>query len=166
MSNSRKKQRHIENMKKFSERTQRLQGKDLPLFHNLLRQLYRRAHPDLMKSHSETMSRINDTSMQELNGVLSTVKGKSEFPQAIDKRFTFYMKNTTTSEYQKYELLLKTSGGDCRKQLRTSFEQFFQLTGICNTSFQWDAGYFPALTNTEAEKVLEEELQERERHQD
>jgi hypothetical protein len=111
MSNKKQKQR--EKMQKFNERTKRMQGKDLPLFHGLLRQLYRRAHPDLVKSTSETMSKINDTSMQELNGVLSTVKEKSEFPHAIDKNFTFYLKGKD-SEYEKFELSLKTSGGDCR----------------------------------------------------
>ena len=94
------------------------------------------AHPDLLLSHSETMSKINDNSMKELNGVLSTCKQPSEYPPAIDKVFVFYMKKE--SEYEKFSLHLKTSGGDSRKQLKRTFEEFFSRTGINNTPFRWD----------------------------
>jgi hypothetical protein len=98
--------------------------------------LYLSAHPDLLLSHSETMASINDNSMKELNGVLSTVKLPSEYPPAIDKVFVFYMKRGT--DYEKFSLHLETSGGDSRKQLKTTFEEFFARTDINHTSFRWD----------------------------
>lgn len=66
------------------------------------------AHPDLLLAHSETMSKINDNSMKELNGVLSTVKLPSEYPPAIDKVFVFYLKKDAA--YEKFTLHLETSG--------------------------------------------------------
>jgi hypothetical protein len=82
------------------------------------------------------MSKINDNSMKELNGVLSTVKQPSEYPPAIDKVFVFYLKKG--SEYEKFTLHLETSGGDSRKRMRTTFEDFFARTDINHTSFRWD----------------------------
>eukprot|EP00602_Paraphysomonas_sp_CaronLab_P009363 CAMPEP_0185038058 /NCGR_PEP_ID=MMETSP1103-20130426/33245_1 /TAXON_ID=36769 /ORGANISM="Paraphysomonas bandaiensis, Strain Caron Lab Isolate" /LENGTH=102 /DNA_ID=CAMNT_0027576323 /DNA_START=200 /DNA_END=508 /DNA_ORIENTATION=- len=91
------------------------------------------------------MARVNDNSMQELNGVLSTVKATTEYPAAMDKQFTFYMKSSDGT-YEKFELAIKTSGGDCRNQLKTTFQNFFEVTGISSTPFQWDAEYFPPVT--------------------
>jgi hypothetical protein len=46
-----------------------------------------------------------------------------------------------------------------RKQLKTSFERFFLVTGICETSFQWDEDYFPSLNANEAkEKAMNEAM--------
>ena len=139
---------------KQKERSQRYQQKysikneeNLQSFHSLLRQLYRKTHPDLVRSHSEVMSKINDNSMQELNGVLSTIK-TSDFPPAIDKKFIFYVKDNNQI-YQKHELHLKTSGGDCRKQLKTIFQSFFQVTGISDQPFKWDTDYFPIMKYSE-----------------
>lgn len=144
---SNRKLKQKERSQRYSEKYSLKNEQNLQSFHSLLRQLYRKTHPDLVRSHSEAMSKVNDTSMQELNGVLSTIK-TTDFPPAIDKRFTFYVKNSTQS-YEKFELHLKTSGGDCRKQLKTTFESFFKITGISDTSFKWDVEYFPVLKYSE-----------------
>jgi hypothetical protein len=143
---SNRKLRQKEKASRFAQKIAQTNELNLPTFHALLRQLYRKIHPDLVRSHSETMSKVNDTSMQELNGVLSTVK-TVDYPRVLDKRFIFYAKDIN-SIYQPHELHLKTSGGDCRKQLKGTFEVFFKRVGILATdggSFRWDAEYFPVL---------------------
>lgn len=145
---SNKKLKQKERSQRYSEKYSIKNEQNLQSFHSLLRQLYRKTHPDLVRSHSEVMSKVNDISMQELNGVLSTIK-TTDFPPAIDKRFIFYVKDTKTQAYEKHELHLKTSGGDCRKQLKTTFETFFKTTGISDTAFRWDADYFPVLKYTD-----------------
>lgn len=82
------------------------------------------------------MSKTNDNSLKELNGVLSTVKQPSEYPPAIDKVFIFYLKKG--GDYEKFTLHLETSGGDSRKRMKTTFEEFFSKTDISHTSFRWD----------------------------
>lgn len=94
------------------------------------------AHPDLLLSYSEAMSKVNDNSLKELNGVLSTVKQPSEYPPAIDKVFVFYLKKD--ADYEKFTLHLETSGGDSRKQLKNTFEEFFSRADISHTPFRWD----------------------------
>lgn len=150
MSNRKMKQK--ERAKRYSEKIALNKEENLQSFHSLLRQLYRKSHPDLVRSHSESMSKINDTSMQELNGILTTVK-TSDYPPAIDKKFIFYVKGST-QVYEQYELHLKTSGGDCRKQLKKTFEGFFKATGISDAPFRWDAEYFPVTKYTDLEKEM------------
>jgi hypothetical protein len=141
---SNKKLRQKEKASRFAQKISQSNELSLPTFHNLLRQLYRKIHPDLVRSHSEMMSKVNDTSMQELNGVLSTVK-TIDYPRVIDKRFIFYAKDKD-SIYQQHELHLKTSGGDCRKQLKGTFEIFFKQIGVlAEGSFRWDVEYFPVM---------------------
>lgn len=147
-----KKEKQKLRAQRFNEKMKASKNDDAPNFQSLLRQLYRRSHPDLVKSYSEEMSRVNDNSMKELNGVLSSIK-TTEFPPALDKSFTFYMKDQNQS-YETFELRLKTSGGECRKQLKKTFEAFFLKTGISSTPFRWDSEYFPVLKYDDA-RVLE-----------
>lgn len=150
---SNKKLRQKEKAARYAQKISQNNEQNLPTFHSLLRQLYRKTHPDLVRSHSEAMSKINDVSMQELNGVLSTVK-TTDYPRVLDRRFIFYVKDLNQT-YNQHELHLKTSGGDCRKQLKTTFEIFFKKTGISETSFRWDSDYFPVIKYSD---VVDEEV--------
>jgi hypothetical protein len=149
---SNKKLRQKEKAARYAQKMSQNNEQNFPTFHSLLRQLYRKTHPDLVRSHSETMSKANDISMQELNGVLSTVK-TTDYPRVLDRRFVFYVKDMNQT-YNQHELHLKTSGGDCRKQLKTTFELFFKETGISDSPFRWDNEYFPVIKYSD---VIEEE---------
>ncbi len=50
----------------------------------------------------------------------------------------------TTSEVQPFVLSIRTGGGDCRRPLTVSFEQFFTSTGLTTDGkFHWNKEYFP-----------------------
>ena len=52
-------------------------------------------------------------------------------------------------------LRLNTSGGDCKKQITTSFAEFFQRARILpegkSVSFEWNKEYFPVKVYTASE---------------
>ena len=52
--------------------------------------------------------------------------------------------STTAPEIQSYKLSIRTGGGDCRRQLTASFEQFFTSAGLLQEGkFQLNKEYFP-----------------------
>lgn len=115
---------------------------DLPQFQDLLRSLYKKAHPDLLRSSNPEMADTNDKSFQVLNGVISTIKTYNEYPPQMIRSIPFHLKRTDGS-YTKVELSIRTAGGDCRKSLANSFELFFRDAGICNSRFAWGKDFFP-----------------------
>ena len=104
-----------------------------------LRNLYKRSHPDILRSTNAEYAQVNSDSMQILNGILSTVKKANSYPPATHKDIPFYVKvtmnNNSGSNYnsnnsdeqvvQRHLLCIRTAGGDCKKQLKISLEQFF-----------------------------------------
>ena len=118
---------------------------ELPTVKELLRHLYRRAHPDILRAAHPKLADINSFSIQELNGVLSTIKDNDEenpYPPRISKNIIFHMKNKDDDKTKSCELLIRTGGGDCRKQLTKSLSQFFKKTGILTDGqFKWDAEF-------------------------
>jgi len=115
---------------------------NLPEFKDLLRQLYRSSHPDLIRSANPEMSIINDISLQKLNGILSTIKERNEFPAATIQDIPFFVKKPN-NEYEKISLRINLAGGDCRHQLAGCFEKFFSKAGINEGKFRWGDEYFP-----------------------
>lgn len=127
------------------------QQADTPLFSNLIREFYKRSHPDILRSDYPDHATINMESMQVLNGVLSTIKEESQYPPRMLQNVTFFIRSQNKT-VEKHELRILTAGGDCRKQLSLSFELFFQQTGILpnKRKFRWDKDYFPTMNNNEA----------------
>ena len=123
----------------------------LPEFAHLMRQLYKRAHPDLLRSTSPELAANNDESMQTVNGILSTVKTYNEFPAQIVKTIPFHLR-MPDGNLERHDLRIQTAGGDCKRQLTVAFEAFFVVTGILpkrtttgggKDAFQWSKEYFP-----------------------
>jgi hypothetical protein len=82
--------------------------------------------------------------MQVLNGVLSAVKTYNEYPPQIVKRIPFHMKTVGADTVTCFHLNIITAGGDSKKQITRTFQEFFAKTGISEDgSFQWDKEYFP-----------------------
>ena len=110
-------------------------------FSTVLKQLYKRTHPDLLRSKCETSAEHNDKSWQVLNGILSTVK-ESAYPPAINKQVKLFMSSPTGLE--PVELRIQTAGGDCRRSLTKSFSELFvnaKLLKVDDT-IVWDEEYF------------------------
>lgn len=121
---------------------------NLPDFQKLIRELYKKAHPDILYSTYPKEASVNDASMQILNGIITTLKSTEEYPQATRKKIPFYMKGST-SKLECRHLDIRIGGGYCKKQLTKSFEAFFADCGIHRGSFNWNSGYFPfAITNS------------------
>jgi Domain of unknown function (DUF4460) len=126
----------------------------IPDFHELLRQLYRKSHPDLLRASHPQFAEVNDSSMQLLNGILSTIKKYNEYPAQIVKTIPFHIRDGEVIKIA--HLKIQTAGGDCRRSLSTSFQNFFLDVGITNKetggSFSWGKDYFPTSGSVNTEE--------------
>lgn len=120
---------------------------NLPDFKSILRQFYKKAHPDLIRAFSAEAAEANDKSFQVLNGVLSTIKGTDEYPPAMHKTLQFYLLRSETS-LARIDLNLRTAGGDSKNQLAKCFSQFFMSAGVLDKAvgnFKWNDEFFQPL---------------------
>lgn len=131
----------------------------LPEFQVLLRQLYRKSHPDLLRASHPSAAEVNDSSMQLLNGILTTIKKYNEYPAQIVKTIPFYMKSG--DDLIVVNLKIQTAGGDCRRALTGSFREFFFDTGIIQSKtgsqFSWGKDYFPIVPGENDDMKIDEE---------
>jgi hypothetical protein len=135
-------------LKQEQYRQENLAAQEAPDFASMMRQLYRKSHPDLLRHSRPDLADINDQSMQLLNGILSTIK-TNEYPPRIVKDITFYMKVANDSEYKPYLLSIRTGGGDCKNHLTETFAAFFVMTGLSQSGkFVWNKEYFPLEIDT------------------
>jgi Domain of unknown function (DUF4460) len=144
----------------------------LPQFSSLLRVLYKKSHPDLLRASHPELAEANDVSMRTLNGILTTLKQYNEYPAQIIQTLPFHMKNSKTGAIEEVDLRIKTAGGDSARSLTASFEDFFlrssilqipeqeqsALTSVKKSGecFRWDKEYFPT------ESLLEQDEQDEE----
>jgi hypothetical protein len=123
--------------------------KDLPKFQTLMRAMYRKVHPDLLKASHPELSKVNDSSMQILNSVITSIKKYNDFPPQIVKSIPFYI--IDDGEARLLQLRILTAGGECQKSLTKSFAGFFAEAGILmiednnnkTPAFIWDKDFFP-----------------------
>ena len=148
-SSSKQKDRRLHQQQKYNQNKNDISD-DIPEFQVLLRQLYKKSHPDLLRSSYPNESIINDNSMQLLNGVLSAIKSTTEMPPAMRKSIPFYLKSPNSKELKAISLNINTSGGYSKNQITTTFENFFIEAGITtkdNGKFKWNDDYFPPITS-------------------
>ena len=133
------------------------QDEDTPKFSNMIRQLYRKSHPDLLRASHPDFATSNDQSMQILNSVLTAIKTYNEFPPQIIKNIPFYLKVTGSDSLTHVDLNIRTAGGDSKRLITRTFEEFFAKAGISKDGkFAWDREYFPTKTVAEAEVYANE----------
>jgi hypothetical protein len=129
----------------------------VPTLNEVMRNLYKRIHPDLLTNYPE-QKHINEQSLMTLQGLLNALKdasGDTPYPKIINAILPFYLRGKTSGHFQKSELLLHTTGTACKAIVQKQLETFFKQTGLA-TSFTWDAEYFPAKT-IPSERMSEEE---------
>ena len=131
----------------YEERNKRLangnSNGNVPQFSQLLKTFYLKAHPDLIRSVNSQYSEENDNSFQQLNEVISSIKECNSYPPQISKSLAFNLMNKDR-QFTKVNLIIKTPGGDCRKLLSKTFQDFFQSAGIYDGGrFAWGKEYFP-----------------------
>lgn len=122
---SRAQQRKRETLQRLSGSKQAVPPTvEAPRFSVLLKQLYKRTHPDLLRSRCAVSAEHNDKQWQVLNGILSSVRGDvGEYPRAISQTMTLYLLGATTLE--PVQLRIQTAGGDCKRSLTKSFTDLF-----------------------------------------
>lgn len=124
-----------------------VQQVDLPEFSSLMREMYKKGHPDIVRSADKAKSEINDNSFQVLNGILTTIK-TTAYPPQIIQTIPFYLKTETGLRCT--ELHVKTAGGECKRQVTKSFSDFFIASGIAPSGqFKWSKEYFPVTNITD-----------------
>ncbi len=117
---------------------QRLELEKLPKFSSLIRQFYKRSHPDLLRASHPEYAQINDQSMQILNDVITTIKSVDKTQKLLIKKIPFYMKTTGSTEVTLIEMNLKSM------MMKRSFEQFFIASKISEDGvFVWDKDFYP-----------------------
>ena len=89
---NRNKERRKYQQQKYENKNNDNNHNSLPEFQVLLRQLYKKSHPDLLRSSFPSESIINDNSMQLLNSVLTSIKSTDDMPPAMKKSIPFYIK--------------------------------------------------------------------------
>jgi hypothetical protein len=119
-------------------------GANVPTFNDLLRQFYKRSHPDLLRSSYPDYAEINDRSLQLLNGILSSCKEYNKNPPQTSLSIPFHIMSENNTIVA-HELKIRTNGGDCRSHLTKSFQTFFVESGVCKNGgkFVWGKEFFP-----------------------
>ena len=97
------------------------EANQLPEFNYLIKSFYKKAHPDIIRSHNQQYANENDIAFQQLNSIISTIK-TNEFPPLISKTILFHMKSNDV--FKQVNLVIRTSGGDCKKSLSKQFQVF------------------------------------------
>ena len=145
-ASSRRRQKYLNKWaKKLDTEEQKvIDAKDMPKFGTLLKQVYKKSHPDLLSSSHPELAQVNDQSIQLLNGVLSSVKTMGEFPPQIVQTIPLHLLDPENGT-RNITLRIETAGGDCKKSLTKSFETFFEDAGV-GQKFVWDAQYFESQT--------------------
>ena len=141
--------RRKERLKERSERyiAKFAEDPNRPFLQSLLRAFYMKAHPDVIRHSKPDLADVNTTSIQVLNGVLSTLKVANDYPPRICQSIPFHVK--VGELIVLHHLELETAGGDSKRQLTDSFTKFFKSVGILETkSFVWDKEYFPEVRQT------------------
>ena len=118
-------------------------------FSALLRQLYKKTHPDLLRSRCSTSADHNDKMWQTVNGVLSTVK-ENAYPPAINQDIKLFLAGPGQpgTPLESVETRIHTAGGDCKRSLTRSFSalfvsaKLFKLDQGQEPLFAWDGEYF------------------------
>lgn len=111
-------------------------------FGHLLKQLYKKTHPDLLRSTCAISASHNDKQWQVLNGILSTIKD-NQYPPAIRSQMSLFLHGSSTP-LQSVQLTIHTAGGDCKRSLTKSFSELFAQASLLTATaeFEWDSDYF------------------------
>ena len=116
----------------------------VPYLNDVLRNLWKRIHPDLMVAYP-VQREVNEQSLMTLQGLLTALKdtsGDNRYPRIANAVLVFYLRGDKPGHVRKAELLLHTTGTACKDIIQKQLETFFQQTGLA-TTFKWDAEYFP-----------------------
>lgn len=112
-----------------------------------MRKLAFLVHPDRFPGALAPQAEVNAVSLAALQGLLSTVqKSKDSHPPAQIQRLAFHV-HAQGGGTRRVEVLLKTTGGNCRAVVEKSLAGLFAQLGL-PPSFRWGSGDWDILSET------------------
>ena len=116
-------------------------GSPMPRFADLMRAVYKRSHPDLLRAKYPDVADRNEEGLQVINGILSTIKAYNGYPPQLIKRIPIaLLPQGDSKELIQCSLEIKTGGGECKKSLTTSFSDLFNQAGLLQADAPQDKG--------------------------
>lgn len=137
----------------MERRQQQLDANEqLPLLSNVMKKLYFKVHPDRFGTAPEEVRRTNEDSFQRLSGFMGTIRAKEDhLPPADVQRLRFFVKEEG-DELREVELVLRTTGGNCKNVVAKSLGEFFAQVGLPER-FEWDPGMWGYNLSLEQRRV-------------
>lgn len=132
-------------------------AKKIPTLNDLMRQLYKKIHPDLMMDYPEQKEQ-NEKSLgtfQNFIGQLKNVDGNEKYPVIRNASLPFFLRTATPGHFQRVELFLHTDAAFNKKVIEKQLCGFFKSIGL-SSSFKWDDEYFPFKGKPDFKKENEE----------
>ena len=110
-----------------------------------MRKLAFLVHPDRFPGPLAAQAEVNAVSLAALQGLLSTVqKSKDSHPPAQIQRLAFHV-HAPGGGTRRVEVLLKTTGGNCKAVVEKSLAGLFAQLGL-PPSFRWGSGDWDILS--------------------
>lgn len=118
--------------------------KRIPTLNDLMRNFYKKIHPDLMLAYPEQREQ-NDQSLSVLQSFLTSLKdnnGNEKYPVLRNATLPFYLRTPKQGHFQHVELLLHSEATLNKKLIEQQLVGFFKTAGV-GSQFKWDDEYFP-----------------------
>lgn len=123
---------------------QAAKAKKVPSLNDVMRQLYKKIHPDLMMDYPEQKEQ-NEKSLgtfQNFLGQLKNIDGNEKYPGIKNASLPFYLRTATPGHFQRVELFLHTDATFNKKGIEKQLCNFFKSINL-GSQFRWDDEYFP-----------------------
>ena len=125
----------------------------------MLRQFYKKVHPDLFGRFPE-LKEANEESLQVLMSVLETIKSNNaEYVPVRTEKVYFYVRTDKPDHFMKVPVTLRTTGNHCHHVVAESLSKLFERCGL-PASFQWGDGYWDKKIIVEEKKEEDEETKQ------
>ena len=112
-----------------------------------MRKLAFLVHPDRFPGKLAAQAEVNAVSLAALQGLLSTVqKSKDSHPPAQIQRLAFHV-HASNGGTRRVEVLLKTTGGNCKAVVERSLAGLFGQLGL-PPAFRWGSGDWEVLSES------------------
>lgn len=134
----------IQKDKEAKVNQQAAKAKKIPSLNDIMRQLYKKIHPDLMMDYPEQKEQ-NEKSLgtfQNFLGQLKNIDGNEKYPVIKNASLPFYLRTTTPGHFQRVELFLHTDATFNKKGIEKQLCNFFKSINL-GSQFRWDDEYFP-----------------------
>lgn len=129
---------------------------DDPYLKDVLRQFYKKVHPDLFGRYPE-LKESNEVNLQALMSLLDYMKSNnSEFVPVKTEKLHFFVRTDKADHFMKVPITIRTTGNNCHHVVAESLSKLFTRCGL-PSSFQWGDNYWDKKIIIEKNPAEEEE---------